>query len=65
MTSFLSKMYDPYIEKNNYLSGLNEGIGNIKKNTRRNLYENHMLGKKKLEIKQIKDEFNLFYNPSR
>lgn len=65
MTSFLAKMYDPYIERNNYLSSLNEGIGNIKRNTRKNLIENNMLSKKKVEIKQIKDEFNLFNNPSK
>jgi hypothetical protein len=65
MTSFLAKMYDPYVERNNYLSSLNEGIGKIKKNTRKNLIENNMLSKKKVEIKQIKYEFNLFNNPSK
>lgn len=65
MTSFLSKMYEPYIERNNYHSSLNEGIGNIKRNTRKNVVENNMLYKKKVQINQIKEEFNLFKNPSK
>lgn len=64
MTSFLAKMYDPYVEKNKYMSTLNEGIVNIRRDTRKNVVENHKLGKKQVEIKRIKNEFVLFNHPS-
>ena len=43
MSDFLAKVYDPYIEKNKYICNLNEGLGNIKKNTRKNIYDNFLL----------------------
>lgn len=65
MTSFLEKMYDPYIEKNKYMSTLNEGIVNIRRDTRKNVIENHKLAMKQIDIKRIKSEFVLFNHPSK
>ena len=64
MNTFLSKVYDPYIEKHKYLSSLNEGIVQIKRNTRMNFVENHMLAKKKDQINKISNELLLYNNPS-
>lgn len=64
MTSFLGKVYYPWIEKNNYMSCLNEGICQIKRNTRKNIVENHKLAKKEDEILKISNELLLYNNPS-
>ena len=57
-------MYDPYIVKNKYLSNLNDGISNIKRNTRKNIFENHVLAKKQDGIEKMTNELVLYNNPS-
>ena len=64
MSKFLGKMYDPHILKNKYLINLNDGIGIIKRNTRKNIFENNMLAKKQVQIEKMSNELLLYNNPS-
>ena len=64
MTDFLEKVYNPYVEKHKYMSCLNEGIVTIKRNTRKNIVENHILNKKQDQINKISNEMLLYNNTS-
>ncbi len=57
-------MYEPYVEKKNFLRSLNENVGNIKKNTRQSITDNFKLNKKQGDIDRLSNELILYNNPS-
>ncbi len=57
-------MYEPYVEKKNFLRSLNENVGNIKKNTRQSITDNFKLNKKQGDIDKLSNELILYNNPS-
>ncbi len=57
-------MYEPYVEKKNFLRSLNENVGNIKKNTKQSITDNFKLNKKQGDIDRLSNELILYNNPS-
>ena len=57
-------MYEPYVEKKNFLRSLNENVGSIKKNTRLSIADNFKLNKKQSDIDRLSNELILYNNPS-
>ena len=58
-------MYEPYVEKKNFVRSLNENVCNIKRNTRLNIEDNFKLHKKQNDIDRLSNELILFNNPSK